>query len=275
MADELLKDEIIALYAAEPDLAELPAVLFGSVARLIGADVVSYAEHHHRSREFRSLLSVDDDPQNRARAVEAFARHMLSHPFWQYDPAFYGERALRESDFFSDEEFFGLPMAKEAFLPSGAHRMMAVVMEHEGYSLLIVGHRVVGRPPFSDEERDRLQAYRPHILRSYRQAQQRTLARVKPAERLGLAFPSLTARQLEVASGLIEGRSYEEIASALGIGVDAVKAHVKAIYRTIGSSNGRVAATIAHTVLPFAVMPPLWKVGSGAWGGSAQQRSSR
>lgn len=272
---DILKDEIIALYASEPDLLSLPEVLFGCVARLIGADVVSYAEQHDRTQELRALLSVADDPAKRAQAMAAFARNMHSHPFWQYNPAFFGARALRESDFFSDAEFFNLPMAKEAFLPSGAHRIMAMPMQHDGYSLVIVGHRVVGRPPFSDDERDRLQAFRPHILRSYRQAQQRTLAALTPTARLSLAFPRLTPRQLAVASRLIDGRSYEEIALVLGIGVDAVKAHVKAIYRTIGSNNGRAAAAIAHTVLPFAEMPPLWKVSKNVWGMSSARRPGR
>jgi hypothetical protein len=43
--------------------------------------------------------------------MQAFARHRHSHPFWQYDPVFYGERALGESDFFTDDEFVELPMA--------------------------------------------------------------------------------------------------------------------------------------------------------------------
>lgn len=265
-----LRNEIIALYEAQPDLPRLPGLLFAGVGRLIDAEVVSFSELHQPSRDFRSIVSVEDDPARRGQAMQAFARHMHSHPFWQYDPAFFGERALRESDFFGEEEFLALPIAKEVFLPSGARHIMAVVLAHEHYVAAVVGHRGPGRPPFGDEERDRLEAFRPHMLRSYRQAQERTLAKLTPAERLRLAFPDLTPRQLEVASLIASGKSNEEIAIILGTGIDAVKAHVKAIYGKIDSDNRRAIAAIAHTVPPLAKRPPLWKLDPEAWGGRGE-----
>lgn len=269
-----LRNEIIALYEAQPDLLSLPGLLFAGIGRLIDAEVVSFSEFHHPSRDFRSMVSVEDEPEKRARAMQAFACHMHSHPFWQYDPAFFGERALRESDFFTDEEFLALPIAREAFLPSGARRMMAVVLQHEHYVVTVVGHRVLGRHAFSDEERDRLEAFRPHMLRSYRQAQERTLAMLTPAERLRLAFPDLTPRQLEVASLIASGKSNEEIAIILGIGIDAVKAHVKAVYGKIDSDNRRATIAIAHTVPPFAKLPPLWRLDLDAWSGRGNSREA-
>ncbi|WP_456851872.1 helix-turn-helix transcriptional regulator [Bradyrhizobium sp. USDA 4501] len=234
--------------------------LFAGVGRLVDVEVVSFTEFHRPSWDFRSLISVGDDPEVRARGMQAFAKHMHSHPFWQHDPAFYGERALRESDFFSDEEFVELPIAKEVFLPSGARRIMGIAFEHAGYVVTVVGHRVVGRPAFSDEERDRMQGFRPHILRGYRQAQERTLAALTPSDRLRLAFPALTPRQIEVASWIAQGKSNEEIAGILGVGLDAVKAHVKAINSKIDSDSRRAAIVIAHTTPPFADLPPLWKL---------------
>jgi DNA-binding CsgD family transcriptional regulator len=265
--DALLKDEIIRLYENEPDLLRLPAVVFDSVARLIDADVVAYAEIHHRSGDFRALVSVEDDPVRRGQGMQAYARHMHSHPFWQYDPKFFGAKALRESDFFSDAGYFELPIAKEALLPSGSHRLMAIVIEHEGYVVTIAGHRVVGRAPYSDAERDRLEAYRPHLLRCYRQAQQRTLARLSPTDRLRMAFPTLTPRQLEVASWIAQGKSNDDISTILDVGIDTVKAHVKATYDKLGAEGRHTAAVIAHTIEPFAFMPPLWKLEAGAWAG--------
>ncbi|WP_456860413.1 hypothetical protein [Bradyrhizobium sp. USDA 4503] len=41
-----------------------------------------------------------------------------------------------------------------------------------------------------------MQGFRPHILRGYRQAQERTLAALTPSDRLRLAFPALTPRQI-------------------------------------------------------------------------------
>ncbi len=265
--DSTLMHEVVSLYEIEPDLIGLPSALFAGIVRLVDADVVAYTEVHHASGEFRSVLSVEDDPAARGRAIAAFARHMHSHPFWRCEPEFFGERALRESDFFTDAEFFALPIAREVYLPSHAHRIMSIVIQHEDYVLTLGAHRVVGRAPFSDLERDRLEAFRPHVLRSYRQARQRTLATLTPTDRLRIAFPELTPRQLEVASWIAQGKSNEDIAAILDVGVDTVKAHVKAIHAKIGAAGRLAIAVIAYTVPPFARMPPLWRIGEDVWGG--------
>ncbi|MFC5758913.1 helix-turn-helix domain-containing protein [Rhizobium sp. GCM10022189] len=57
-------------------------------------------------------------------------------------------------------------------------------------------------------------------------------------------------------SWLAEGKSNEEIATNLGVGMGTTKAHMKAIYERIGS-DGRVAApVIAHSTPLFATLPP-------------------
>lgn len=273
--DAELAQAIIALYETEPDLVTLPAALFAGIGRLIDADVVTYSEFHHTSGEFRSLLSVEDDPARRAEGIAAYARHMHSHAFWSYDPTFFGERALRESDFFGDEEFLALPIAREVFLPSNARHIMSIVMQHEAYVLTINGFRTIGRPAFGDAARDRLEAFRPHIVRSYRQAFQRTLATLTPTDRLRIAFPELTPRQLEVGSWIARGKSNEDIATILDVGVDTVKAHVKAIHAKVGADGRLAIAVIAHTIPPFARMPPLWRIGEDVWAGAAQRERDR
>lgn len=264
--DTLLMEEIIGLYESEPNLLSLPPILFEAVARLIDADVVAYTEFHHKSGDFRALVSVEDDPANRGPAMAAYARHMHSHPFWQNSPEFYGEKALRESDFFDEETYLGLPMVKEVFLPSRARHIIKIVIQHEDYAVTITGFRVTGRTAFSDLDRDRLQAFRPHVVRSYRQAQERTLASLTPTDRLRIVFPQITSRQLEVASWLAQGKSNEDIAAILDVGIDTVKAHVKALYTRIGADGRLATAIIAHTAPPFSQLPPLWKLSRTAWG---------
>jgi Response regulator containing a CheY-like receiver domain and an HTH DNA-binding domain len=265
-AEPILLQEIVRLYEAEPDLLTLPGILFESVTRLTDADVATWTEVHLRSGELRALLSVEDEPGRRKIAFEAYARHAASHPFWQKDPAFFGERAVRESDVFTDEEFMALPMAQEVFLPSGAHRIMSVVMVYGDYLLELSAHRVVGRAAYSDVERDRLQAYRAHVLRVYRQAQQRTVDQLPSADRLRYAFPGLTQRQVEVAVWVAQGNSNEAIATAMDISLDTVKAHLKAIFSKIGTDSRLALAKLVHTVPPFSQMPPLWKLPMETWG---------
>ncbi|MCA1552722.1 helix-turn-helix transcriptional regulator, partial [Bradyrhizobium sp. BRP19] len=92
------------------------------------------------------------------------------------------------------------------------------------------------------------------------------LAKLTPADRSRLAFPSLTPRQIEVASWIAPCKSNDEIAGILDVGVDAIKAHIKAINSKIDSDSRRAAIVIAHTTPPFADLPPLWKLGLEAWG---------
>lgn len=265
MTDSILLREIVRLYESEPDLLTLPGILFEGVSRLTNADLVSWTEVHYNSGELRSLLSVDEAPGRRTAAFQAYARHAGSHPFWQKDPAFYGNRAIRESDIFSDEEFMALPMAREVFLPSGARRIMGVLIQQEEYLLDLGAHRVIGKPAFSDAERDWLQTYRGHVHRVYRQAQQRTVEKITPEDRLRYAFPGLTQRQIETAVWLAQGKSNEAIAAAMNVSLDTVKAHLKAIFNKIGTNSRLALARLVHTVPPFSQMPPLWTLPVHTW----------
>ncbi|HVE11413.1 MAG TPA: helix-turn-helix transcriptional regulator [Paraburkholderia sp.] len=264
--DPVLLQEIVRLYEAEADLLTLPNVLFAGVMRLTDADVVGWTEIHHRSGELRALLSMEDDPERRKAAFAAYARHAGTHPFWQKDPAFFGERAVRESDIYTDEEFIAHPMAREVFLPAGARRIMEVLIQHGEYSLNLGAHRIIGRAAYSDSERDRLQIYRTHVQRVYRQAQQRTIDKLGPADRLRYAFPELTRRQVEAAVWLAQGKSNEAIADAMCVSLDTVKAHLKAIFSKIGTDSRLALARLVHTAPPFSQMPPLWKLPLETWG---------
>lgn len=260
-----LQAHIISLYEAEPDLATLPGVLFATVGPLVDADVVTYGEFHEASGDFRTIVSVPDDPSDRAARMAAFARHRSSHPFWISDPALFGERALRDTDFFTDEEFFALPIAREVFLPANAHHSLAIVIAQHGYTLSVAAHRVCGRPAFSDAQRDDLATFRSHVQRAYQQAQLRTISALPPVDRLRHAFPDLTKRQLEVAAWIAEGKSNETIAAILGIGLDAVKSHVRAVLEKTGSESRLGVAVHARAALPFDKAPPLWTLPVPTW----------
>jgi DNA-binding NarL/FixJ family response regulator len=73
-----------------------------------------------------------------------------------------------------------------------------------------------------------------------------------------------------VASWIAQGKSNDEIAGILDVGVDAIKAHVKAINTKIDSDSRRAAIVIAHTAPPFADLPPVWKLDLDAWSGQAE-----
>ena len=262
---------IAAVYSAEADLLTLPQTVFVAVKELVDADVVSYSEVDLNSREFRGLVSVEEPAELRAQRMAAYGKHMHSHPFWSADPKFFGDRALRESDFFPASEFRKLPIAREALLPARARHTMAVVLEVRNYVVRVSAFRVIGRRPFQDVARDRMQGLRPHLLRAYRQAQDRTVAALNPVERLRYAFPALTPRQLDVAAWLSEGKSNDAIAAILGVGIDAVKAHVRALLEGLGVENRLGIAIASQSAPPFQDLPPLWKLPTGAWSPRGQE----
>jgi two-component system nitrate/nitrite response regulator NarL len=56
---------------------------------------------------------------------------------------------------------------------------------------------------------------------------------------------ALSARELEVLSLLCEGRSYAEIATALGMAIGTVQTHVKSVYGQLEVSSKAEAAAVA------------------------------
>jgi len=257
---------LIELYAAEPDLHTLPHEVFACIELTADCDMAGYAEFHLGSGEFRVEYShPDPDAERRAATTAAFLKHAGSHPFWSKDPAFFGERALRESDFFSDEEYMALPIAREVYLPANAHRQMSVSIQQEGYALSFSAHRVVGRPAFSDAERDRMQVLRGHVARLYRQALERAAHSMSPVERLIHLSPELSPRQREVARWIAAGKSNDAIAELLGIRLDTVKSHVRIVFEKLGVDNRVGAALAVHRRPPFTQLPPMWTLPGSRW----------
>jgi len=257
---------LIDLYAAEADLHTLPREVFACIEATADCEMAGFSEFHYASGEFRVEYSqADSDPERRAATTAAYLRHAGSHPFWGKDPAFFGERALRESDFFSDAEFMQLPIARDVFLPANAHRQMTVMIVQEGYAVSISAHRVLGRPAFSNTERDRMQELRGHVARVYRQALERTVQSMAPVERLIHLCPELSPRQREVARWIAAGKSNETIAELLGIRLDTVKSHVRGVFEKLGVDDRLGAALAVHKRPPFTQMPPMWTLPGSRW----------
>lgn len=257
---------LLDLYAIEPDLHALPRAVFACVERMGDCDMAGYAEFHLGSGEFRVEYShPDPDPERRAATTAAYLKHAGSHPFWGKDPTFFGERVLRESDFFSDEEFMRLPIAREVFLPANAHRQMTAMIVQEGYAVSITAHRQLGRPAFSDAERDRMQELRGHVARVYRQALERTVQSMAPVERLIHLCPDLSPRQREVARWIAAGKSNDTIAELLGIRLDTVKSHVRLVFEKLGVGDRLGAALAVHQRPPFTQLPPMWTLPGSRW----------
>jgi DNA-binding NarL/FixJ family response regulator len=63
------------------------------------------------------------------------------------------------------------------------------------------------------------------------------------------ARPELSERQLQVLGALVEGKSNKEIAKALNVAEGTVKAHLAALFKTLGASNRAHAAALGKRII--------------------------
>jgi DNA-binding CsgD family transcriptional regulator len=245
-------DASVELHEAEADLDRFPYVVFNLVKRLIDADVVGYGEMDPIEGSARGLHS-DYSPEKLA-GMKAYAGLMKTHPFWQADPRFFGHRALKSSDFFSQRQYRETPVGSELMVPNGVHYNIGFVFLNRGRIIGIAAYRI-GHLDFNETERAKLEAFRPMMQAAYENARLRSLIALSPLRRLQLAFPNLTPRQAEIAAWLAEGKSNEVIALLLGIGPETVKSHLKAIFVKLGVEDRFAAGMLGWSAAPEHIPP--------------------
>ena len=63
----------------------------------------------------------------------------------------------------------------------------------------------------------------------------------------GHNLPQLTARELEVLTGLADGMTYTEIAETLDLSLSTIRTHIQKIYRKLDAKTGSEAVAVAKT----------------------------
>ena len=242
----------VELNEAGADLDRFPYVVFDLVKRLIDADAVGYGEIDPIEGSARGLHS--EYTPKRLAGMKAYAGLMKSHPFWQADPRFFGCRALKSSDFFSQRQYRETPVGRELMVPNGVHHNISFVFVSRGRIIGIAAYRI-GHLDFDETERAKLEAFRPMVQAAYENARLRSLMALPPIKRLQLAFPNLTPRQAEIAAWLAEGKSNEVIALLLGIGPETVKSHLKAIFVKLGVEDRFAAGMLGWSAVPEHLTP--------------------
>jgi DNA-binding CsgD family transcriptional regulator len=245
-------DASVELHEAEPDLDRFPLVVFDLVKRLIDADVVGYGEIDPVEGTARGVHS--EYTPERLEGMKAYAGLMKTHPFWQADPKFFGRRALKSSDFFSQRQYRETPVGRELMVPNGVHHNIGFVFSKNARIIGIAAYRT-GHRDFDERQRAKLEAFRPFVQASYEQARLRSLIALSPLRRLRLAFPNLTPRQAEIAAWLAEGKSNEVIGMLLGIGPETVKSHLKAVFAKLGVEDRFAAGMLGWSAAPAHITP--------------------
>jgi len=86
--------------------------------------------------------------------------------------------------------------------------------------------------------------YVPHLITEISSADN-----AQPSTDPQSALDSLTPRQKDVLSVLVEGNSNKEIARLLNLGEGTVKVHMSALFRTLGTSSRAAAAALGAQLL--------------------------
>jgi len=185
----------------------------------------------------RSVVSDVPDAISKD-GIAAFDRHLPQHPLvraHRHNPCAYTRRI---SDVVPEAQFRCSPLFDEYYRPIGIAHAMALPVHVDGSLLVSFVFNRSGHD-FTDGERGRLEAIRPHLADLYRLS--RTMESVRPVQ--WAPPPQLTAREQEVLRWLAGGKTDRDIGEILAISPRTVHKHLQRIYEKLGVET-RTAAVV-------------------------------
>lgn len=249
-------DILLSLYSAE-NLEDLRSRALAAVRREFGGELVCHNEINLTTGDSLSVLSdaIPDFPALRP----AFFEHVEQHPSVQHILRVNGAdpRALKTSDFVSQDRWRGSGLYAEFYRPLADVRFQLTIGQRfdDWLVFLAVSRR---HRDFTEDERARLAALRPHFIQAYRNAAARIeLARLRAevaaSKEAGLrkgeaeifalmARFGLSRREAQVLRELARGRTNHEIAQALGMSLSTVKTRLESVFRRLQVSTRTAAA---------------------------------
>jgi len=170
--------------------------------------------------------------------IEAFDRHLQAHPLVRAHRRNPRADTRRISDMVPEAQFRRSPLFDEYYRPIGIANVMALPVHVEGNILVsFVFNR--GGPDFTDCERGKLEAIRPHLASLYRLS--RAMETARPVQ--WAPPPQLTTREQEVLRWLAAGKTDRDIGEILAISPRTVHKHLQRIYEKLGVET-RTAAVV-------------------------------
>jgi DNA-binding CsgD family transcriptional regulator len=243
-----LADAIPALYA-EANPQNLPQVFTDTLARLIPGESHGVVVRDLRGDRAWHIQPASADHEAR---VPIFFQH-----FSEFAPAAYRRQtgsgeALALSDFVSPAQMERLAIYREYYRPIGLEDDLSINVTME--DVVICASTMRAKRGFGSDERELMNALRPHFKQAWTNAKAFTRASAKPTGRGWSpdAFEKcfgLTPREAEVLLWLAQGKTNPEIARILGIRPYTVRTHVERIFTKLGVNN-RHAATLRVFEIP-------------------------
>ena len=246
------------MYALVP-VDAFPAAVLSVIPDLIGCDSASFNDLELSTGRFRVLARpADDDPE----LERAFARFVHQHPVIAHFGATGDTESHAISDFLDPVEFRRLGIYGDFFAYLGVDDQLSTSL------LAMDGGQVIGVAlnrscPFSDQDRALLNAFRPHLVTAYHNAQSFSRAcAARGDEELcataNAAMGSLTDRQLDVLRLIAAGRSNAVVGAELGISAATVKKHVEHILERLHVDSRLNAARLYLVGAPGDTIDSWW-----------------
>lgn len=255
-----LAGELPALYA-ETDARRLPQVFVDTLARLVPGESHDVVVHNvalgHRHWHLRPAA-----PEQESLVPGFFAN------FHEFAPANHRRRtgtgaALALSDFVAAPGLERLGIYREFYRPLGLADDLSIHV-NRGDSILCasVMRRQRG---FSDQERELMNALRPHFRQAWANAESLAhlracstgsstsrVGRVWSPEPLEVNF-GLTPREAEVLLWVAQGKTNPEVATILGMRPSTVRTHLERVFAKMGVETRHAAGLRAIEVLGLPV----------------------
>jgi DNA-binding CsgD family transcriptional regulator len=229
------------------DLEEFRLGLLDALRRAIRCDWVSINEVGPVPGDFWGMV----EPQLPPETSEIFARYMHQNPLVAYMMESRRGTARRMSEMISVEEYHSLDLYRLFYGKIGLEHQIAFTLPQEPPRLLGVALSR-RRGEFDDDDRDLLNAARPYLIQSYRNAVAfESLRGAVGTEALEVALRAagLTPREAAVMGLLSRGRSNADIATTLGISTRTAEKHVQNAFAKLGvTSRSRAAAKVWNLV---------------------------
>jgi DNA-binding CsgD family transcriptional regulator len=255
-----LNDLLVELYSTH-DLVSLVRKSIGLIRRFVPGDMTIYALTDPRCPEVAGIFEpAHHELPGYTPQYMAFNN---KHPIMLH---FYRTRdfaAIRFEDAIGRRELENLDLYNEFFKPLKIHDMLAIVHHDEqGREIAIATSR---DRRFSERDRRRLEALRPHISRAFsnagllaqlgRQPFSPALLLREPAGSMRITriarnkatahLPTLTSREIEILRWISDGKTNPEIAITLGISPRTVQKHVEHLFVKLNVSSRTGAAMCA------------------------------
>lgn len=250
-----LSQMLLTLYSAE-GVDDFRTRALSVVKHEFGGELTCHNEINLATGNSLSVLS--DSIRDFEKLRPAFFAHVERHPSVQHILKTNGgeSSALKTSDFVSQRRWRGSGLYAEFYRPLADVRYQLTIGQRIGNSLVFLAisrrHR-----DFSEEERARLTALRPHFIQAYRNAEARSELerRCAGANREEAAIGrgeaaifglmtrfDLSRREAEVLRELSQSKTNDAIARSLGISLSTVKTRLESVFRQLDVTSRTAAA---------------------------------